>query len=183
MRKWAILIGIVISTGCYTVKPLELAHQYRDPTIVSTVESPRSEPTPVFKEQEDNNRFVPAPSLIGLTEEEVKALIGLPKRFELFGCRTNVQTEGRVEVTVVGDQWSYEHSGENTHVEKDLCVFRGKVIAEQKGIRRVNGRAVITEEYKMTDHDLIRELLLEKNKTDKDLLMEEEGEREPEKDL
>lgn len=68
-------------------------------------------------------------------------------------------------------------------MERSLCLFRGKVVAEQKQIRSAHDGRMTSKVRNITDHKLIRELLLNKTKTDKDLLIERESEQEGKKDL
>ena len=193
MKQWISLLVIVATfSGCKTSSPkvnldaIPVPLAQRAGTELPSVKievlpektETRSEP------QTPDIRFAIEKNLIGKTEGEVKVLLGVPKEQQPFGCRTNVQ-DNDVEINVIGEQWSYEATVGNYSAEMDLCLFRGKVIAQQFQ-SRIDGNGRIDARTKnSTDHKLIRELLLDKTKTDRDLLMEEEliKKDEPKKDL
>jgi len=135
------------------------------------------------EENKPDIRYVIEKILIGKTEAEVKSLIGIPKQQQPNSWRINVQ-DTSIEINVIGDQWNYEATAGNYSASMDLCLFRGKVVAQKLQTRiRGNGRTD-TLMRTTTDQRLINELLLDKTKTDKDLLMEEEEPwAPPKKDL
>lgn len=193
MNKKIGLALLSIALGCQTPKPaaptadaIPVPPAQRAGVALPTVQ-PESSPEKTETKSEPQTpdiRFAIEKNLVGKTEGQVKSLIGIPKGQQPFGCRTNVQ-DNDVEIDVIGDQWRYEATTDNYFAQMDLCLFRGKVIAEELQSRTEGAGRIDTKTRNITDHKLIRELLLDKTKTDKDLLMEEEliKNDEPKKDL
>jgi len=178
MKNQIILLFLISTLGCQTSRagaPLKEL-----PTLTLSV-APKVETETKSEENKPDIRFAIEKNLIGKTEEQVKGLIGPPKK-QTPGCSTNVQG-GEISIDVNGYQWSYSAKLGNYSAEMDLCLFHGKVIAQQLQTRIDGNGRIDVRTRSATDHRVIRQLMLDKHKTDKDLLLEEEVEDAPKKDL
>lgn len=184
MRLFGTLLCLLILCSCQTTenKTSTAAPIVGAAPVVKEVvpeepkEKSETEPTP--------ERMTYETSMLGKTEKQLKQSLGAPKELQFAGCRINVQDTRNVDIEIAGEMWSYVFDSSSAgHEELDLCVFREVVVAERKSFHRLVGGLMISKIRSLTDHRLIRKLLLDKTKTDKDLLMEKEGQNYPKSDL